>query len=104
MVAFSKKREYAHLSFRQFYFFFLLIMATGVIKTKTDKGFGFISVQGSDDVFFHHSACNGQFDNLQIGSTVQFDIEKGEKGLKAANVVAADGAAESAAPDMDMAA
>jgi CspA family cold shock protein len=72
-------------------------MATGIIKTKTDKGFGFISVQGSDDVFFHHSACNGQFDNLDIGTTVQFDIEKGEKGLKAANVVAA-GANTTAAP------
>ena len=32
-------------------------MATGSIKTKTDKGFGFISVEGSADVFFHHSAC-----------------------------------------------
>ncbi len=68
-------------------------MATGIIKTKTDKGFGFITVQGSDDVFFHHSACNGQFDNLQEGQTVQFDIEKGEKGPKASNVVAADAAA-----------
>lgn len=62
-------------------------MATGTIKTKTDKGFGFIKVEGSDDVFFHHSACNGQFDNLDIGQTVQFDMEKGERGPKAGNVV-----------------
>ena len=61
-------------------------MATGSIKTKTDKGFGFISVEGSDDVFFHHTACNGQFDNLQVGQTVEFDIEQGEKGPKASNV------------------
>ncbi len=74
-------------------------MATGIIKTKTDKGFGFISVQGSDDVFFHHSACNGQFENLDIGQTVQFDIERGEKGLKASNVVAvAAGADTTVAP------
>ena len=68
-------------------------MANGIIKTKTDKGFGFIQVEGSDDVFFHHSACNGQFDNLAVGSTVNFDIEQGDKGLKAANVVAASGGA-----------
>lgn len=63
-------------------------MATGIIKTKTDKGFGFISVEGSADVFFHHSACNGQFDNLNVGETVSFDIEQGPKGPKASNVVA----------------
>ncbi len=68
-------------------------MATGTIKTKTDKGFGFIAVQGSDDVFFHHSACNGQFENLQVGQTVSFDQEMGEKGPKAANVMAAEGEA-----------
>ena len=81
-------------------------MATGKIKTKTDKGFGFIAVQGSDDVFFHSSACNGQFDNLNVGQEVQFDIEKGEKGLKAANVVAAtgDSAGAAEAPSEDMAA
>lgn len=74
-------------------------MATGTIKTKTDKGFGFIAVQGSDDVFFHHSACNGQFEALQIGQTVSFDLESGEKGPKAANVVVSkDGAAAEAAP------
>jgi CspA family cold shock protein len=86
-------------------------MTVGVIKTKTDKGFGFIAVEGSDDVFFHGSACNGQFDVLEVGQTVQFDMEKGEKGLKAANVVAvkagaAPKAAEQApaAPAADLAA
>lgn len=64
-------------------------MATGTIKTKTDKGFGFINVEGSDDVFFHNSACNGEFNNLTIGQTVQFDVEQGPKGPKANNVVAA---------------
>jgi len=63
-------------------------MTTGTIKKKTDKGFGFITVEGSSDVFFHNSACNGQYDSLQEGQSVQFDIEKGEKGPKAANVVA----------------
>lgn len=66
-----------------------LPMTTGTIKTKTDKGFGFIKVEGSADVFFHQTACNGQFDMLQIGQQVNFDLEQGEKGPKAMNVVAA---------------
>lgn len=64
-------------------------MPTGTIKTKTEKGFGFITVEGSADVFFHSSACAGQFDSLGVGQTVSFDMEQGEKGPKAANVVAA---------------
>ncbi len=64
-------------------------MATGQIKTKTEKGFGFISVEGSPDVFFHLSACNGQFDALQVGQTVSFDMGQGPKGPKAENVMAA---------------
>ena len=72
-------------------------MATGTIKTKTDKGYGFITVQGSDDVFFHHSACGGMFDSLQIGQTVQFEMEKGPKGPKAVNVVAVEGGGDMAA-------
>lgn len=77
------------MGYRPLLFFFYSFMANGTIKTKTDKGFGFIQVEGSDDVFFHHSACNGQFDNLAIGAAVSFDLEQGEKGPKAANVVAA---------------
>ncbi len=64
-------------------------MATGTIKTKTDKGFGFISVEGSADVFFHNSACDGQYDMLGIGQQVEFDLVQGDKGPKAENVKAA---------------
>lgn len=64
-------------------------MPTGSIKTKTDKGFGFIKVDGSDDVFFHHSVCGGQFDMLQVGQQVQFEMETGPKGPKATTVQAA---------------
>jgi len=64
-------------------------MATGTIKKKTEKGFGFITVAGQADVFFHNSACNGQYDSMNEGDTVTFDIVKGEKGPKAENVVAA---------------
>ncbi|MFH1444840.1 MAG: cold shock domain-containing protein [Candidatus Peregrinibacteria bacterium] len=64
-------------------------MATGTIKKKTDKGFGFISMEGSDDLFFHNTECNGQFDSMQEGQAVQFDVEQGQKGPKAVRVVAA---------------
>lgn len=78
-------------------------MATGTIKTKIlEKGFGFIQVEGSADVFFHNSACNGQFESLAVGQTVQFDLEQGDKGPKAMNVVAVDGSASDAGGD-DMA-
>lgn len=65
-----------------------ILMTTGIIKKKMEKGFGFISVEGSDDVFFHFSACNGQFDKLNEGQSVQFEVEDGPKGKKAVNVTA----------------
>src|SRR6185436_7346967 len=34
-------------------------MAEGTIKKLTDKGFGFISIGGSKDLFFHSSSVNG---------------------------------------------
>lgn len=79
-------------------------MVTGIIKTKTEKGFGFIKVEGSADVFFHNSACNGQYDMLNVGQTVSFDLVQGDKGPKAENVVAAEGAAVASGMDDSMAA
>jgi len=71
--------------------FFLptFFMPSGTIKKKTEKGFGFIAQAEGPDVFFHLSATNGQFDALQEGQAVTFDIENGDKGPKASNVVAA---------------
>lgn len=66
-----------------------LPMPTGTIKKKLDKGFGFIAVEGSNDVFFHSDACNGKFDSLQVGASVTFDVEQSPRGPKAVNVVAA---------------
>ena len=61
---------------------------TGTVKTKTDKGFGFISRDGEEkDVFFHSSDLVGvTFDELQQGATVEFDVESGDRGLSAKNV------------------
>jgi cold shock protein len=64
-------------------------MATGIIKKKMDKGFGFIKPDdGTPDVFFHSESCGGQFNSLQEGQQVQFDLGQGPKGPNATNVVA----------------
>ena len=60
----------------------------GTIKTKTDRGFGFISRDGeTKDLFFHSKDLSGvTFDELQVGATVTFDVVEGEKGPAAKNV------------------
>ena len=60
----------------------------GTVKTKTDKGFGFISREGEEkDLFFHSSDLEGvTFEELQEGAAVTFDVEQGEKGPSAKNV------------------
>lgn len=64
---------------------------TGVVKTKTDRGFGFISREGeAKDIFFHSKDLNGvTFDDLKQGDTVSFEIQQGDKGPSAVNVTRA---------------
>ncbi|KOS24245.1 cold-shock protein [Bacillus anthracis] len=53
-----------------------------------EKGFGFIEVEGGDDVFVHFSAIQGDgFKSLEEGQEVTFEIEEGNRGPQAANVV-----------------
>ncbi len=61
---------------------------TGTVKTKTDRGFGFISLEGqAKDLFFHSKDLSGvTFDDLAVGDVVSFDIVQGEKGPSAKNV------------------
>ena len=59
---------------------------TGTIK-KLLNGFGFISREGSDDLFFHsEDLVEVSFDSLNEGDTVQFEVGSGPKGPKATNV------------------
>jgi len=64
---------------------------TGTIKTVTDKGFGFIAVEGqAKDLFFHSNDLSGvKFDELKVGDNVNFDVVDTPKGPSAKNVTRA---------------
>ena len=63
-------------------------MQEGTIARLTDRGFGFITVEGKDkDLFFHSKDLVGvAFDDLREGDKVNFEIAEGPKGPNAANV------------------
>jgi CspA family cold shock protein len=60
----------------------------GTIKRVVwEKRFGFISAEDGREVFFHRSALEGiDFDALEEGTAVEFDVESGPKGLRAVNI------------------
>jgi CspA family cold shock protein len=63
---------------------------TGTVKWFNDqKGFGFITPDGStDDCFVHHSAIQAEgFKTLAEGAQVEFEIVQGAKGPAAENVI-----------------
>lgn len=63
-------------------------MQKGTIARIMDKGYGFISVEGSDkDLFFHSNELQGvSFDDLKEGDNVEFEVTEGQKGPSATNV------------------
>ena len=64
-------------------------MVNGVVKTVTDRGFGFISMEGSDkDIFYHEKSLEGDLAvrKLRVGDKVTFDVEETPKGQNAMNI------------------
>jgi CspA family cold shock protein len=66
-------------------------MQNGKVKWfNSEKGFGFIEVEGGEDVFVHFSAIQGEgFKTLEEGQEVSFEIVEGNRGPQAANVTKA---------------
>ena len=65
---------------------------TGTVKWfNGTKGYGFLAREGGEDVFVHFSAIQGDgYRNLVEGQKVEFSIERGPKGLQAAEVTAVE--------------
>jgi CspA family cold shock protein len=65
-----------------------LLVATGTVKWfSSEKGYGFISQEGGDDVFVHFSGIEGAgYKNLEENQAVEFEVTQGPKGLQAVNV------------------
>lgn len=61
----------------------------GTVKWfNAEKGYGFLQVEGGEDVFVHFSAIQGDgFKTLDEGQAVEFDVTDGNRGPQAENVV-----------------
>jgi len=64
-------------------------MTEGTVKWfNADKGYGFIEVEGEDDVFVHFSEIQGDgFKSLDEGQAVSFEITTGQNGKPQASNV-----------------
>ena len=64
-------------------------MPSGIVKWFDEKkGYGFIENDEGGDIFVHHTGIQGSgFKTLSDGDRVSFDIEQGDKGPKAVNVI-----------------
>ena len=60
-------------------------VAQGTVKWfNAEKGFGFIAVDGGQDVFVHYSAIQMDgYKSLDVGQRVSFEVVQGEKGPQA---------------------
>lgn len=60
----------------------------GTVKWfNSEKGYGFLAQDNGPDVFVHYSAIQTDgYRTLTEGQKVEFSVEKGPKGLQAANV------------------
>ncbi len=60
----------------------------GTVKWfNAEKGYGFITREGGDDLFVHYSEIQGNgYRSLDEGATVEFEVTQGQKGLQASSV------------------
>ncbi|WZU02408.1 cold shock domain-containing protein [Erysipelothrix sp. D19-032] len=63
-------------------------MSTGKVKFfNAEKGYGFITIEGGQDVFVHYSTIEADgYKSLEEGQEVSFDVVEGPRGEQAANV------------------
>jgi CspA family cold shock protein len=63
-------------------------METGTVKWFNNaKGYGFIARENGEDVFVHYKAIVSEgYKSLAEGDQVQFEVERGPKGLQATKV------------------
>ena len=64
-------------------------MCQGTVKWFNNaKGYGFLRTEGQpEDIFVHYSVIEGEgFKTLKEGEIVDFDLERGPKGLLASRV------------------
>jgi CspA family cold shock protein len=67
----------------------VIAMPSGTIKKVVpDRGFGFIAAEDGTEYFFHRSGLDTalNFDSLQGGERVEFEIEPSQKGPRAFRV------------------
>ncbi len=64
----------------------------GTVKKLTDRGYGFITVDGKDDdLFFHSNELQGvSFEELKEGDKLSFEVVDSDKGPNAVNVTRAE--------------
>ncbi len=64
-------------------------METGTVKFfNAEKGFGFITGEDNNDYFAHFSQIQSDgYRQLDENESVTFDIEQGDRGLQASNIV-----------------
>ncbi|KND49297.1 MAG: hypothetical protein AB203_02780 [Parcubacteria bacterium C7867-008] len=63
-------------------------MQTGIIAGINEKGFGFIKIEGQDDLFFHaKELVNVSIEDLKPGDTLEFEIAPSQKDPSRMNAV-----------------
>ncbi|HEY5184762.1 MAG TPA: cold-shock protein [Actinomycetes bacterium] len=63
-------------------------MPQGTVKWfNAEKGYGFIAIDGGEDVFVHYSAIDMEgYKSLEEGDRVDFEVSQGQRGPQADGV------------------